>query len=210
MPYSMRQYAVWAQPTAKHGGIGNLGDIPANRHSLRKLIELTQTSRIHLAPVQNLIREDVSLSYKLIRLLNSSYFGMSRRVDSVRKAVSFYGVDRLNNWAAVLLANAQDLSDDEWSRKALRRARACEAAAREFGETAMEAYYLAGLFSTLPELTGASLELILPPLRLDEAIHDALMEGAGRMGKVLQSVIAHENFGSDYARAYWARPPVLF
>jgi EAL and modified HD-GYP domain-containing signal transduction protein len=167
-------------------------DLPANRLGLLRLLTRIQSPNIDIQEIEDLFRQDLILSYKLLRVINSAYFGMPKRVDSIRRAVLLFGLERIKNWASVVLVNAVDFRPRELLTTALVRARACEALAQNLGLAPSEPYYLAGLFSMLDAIMDAPLPQILAQMNLVETLNRALLNGDGIMGEILTTVTAYE------------------
>ena len=184
----------FSRPRLLHGT-----EIPANRLGVLQLIAHLQNPSANIQEVEDLVRRDLTLSYKLLRLINSAYFGLPKRVESIRRAVVFYGLQRIKNWAIVLLVNAVDFSPRELLTTAMVRARTCELLAMELGRDPSEPYYLAGLFSLLDAIMDAPMAQILERLNLTEHLNLALLDGSGPIGEVLGTALAFET--GDFQKA---------
>jgi EAL and modified HD-GYP domain-containing signal transduction protein len=125
-------------------------------------------------------------------LVNSAFFGVTKRVDSIRRAVTFLGLQRVKNWASVILVNSVDYRPRELLITAMVRARACELSAEQLKRPNTERYYIAGLFSLLDAIMDVPIGNILRHLNLDDSINEALLRGSGPIGEVLRAVIAFE------------------
>lgn len=167
-------------------------EIPANRLAILHLLGRLQDPKVTVAEIEDLFKQDLTLSYKLLRLLNSAYFGLPNRVDSIKRAVIMFGLERIKNWAAVVLVNAMEFRPRELLTIAMVRARACETLARDLQRGPAEAYYLVGLFSLLDAIMDVPMQSILEHLNLTSEINRALLEGAGALGEVLRTVEAYE------------------
>lgn len=174
-------------------------EIPADRLAVLQLIERLQDRDVDIEEVEELVSRDLSLSYKLLRLLNAAYFGMPNRVESIRRAVLFFGLQRIRNWATVILVNAIDFRPRELLTTALVRARTCELLAQDLGREPAEPYYLAGLFSLLDAIMDVPMAQILERLSLAEPIKRALLEGSGPVGEVLRTVLMFERCATGKA-----------
>ena len=53
--------------------------------------------------IEELLRHDPSLSFQIIRYLNSAAFGLRSRVQSIRQAVFMLGQSGLRTWATVVI-----------------------------------------------------------------------------------------------------------
>jgi len=167
-------------------------EIPADRLAVLQLVARLQSPEVEIDEVEDLISRDLTLSYKLLRLLNAAYFGVPKRLDSIRRAVMFFGLQRIKNWATVVMVNVVDFRPRELLTTAMVRARTCELLARDLGREPTEPYYLAGLFSLLDAIMDAPMAQILARLSLTEQLQRALLEGTGPVGEVLRTVLMFE------------------
>jgi len=179
--------AYFTRPRLMHGT-----EIPANRLSVLQLLARLRDPNVDVREVEQLVSRDITLSYKLLRLINAAYFGVPRRVDSIRRAVVFFGLERIKNWASVILVSAIEFRPRELLVMAMIRARGCELLAQELGRSPVETYYVAGLFSLLDAIMDAPMAAILERLNLTEELNLALLSGTGPVGEVLRCMLAFE------------------
>src|SRR5262249_24122627 len=142
--------------------------------------------------LDEVISRDLSLSYRLLRWINSAYFSLPRTVTSMREAVVLLGLRAVRSWATLItLANIED-QPSELVRTAMTRAAMAELVAQGLGETDSEAYCTVGLFSALDALMNARMEDLLDSLPLGEDVRAALLRREGPMGDALSWVKAYE------------------
>ena len=149
--------------------------------------------------IETALKQDVALSYKLLRYINSAGFGLSCEIQSFRHAVTILGYDKLNKWLSLLLATAsKDPMAPALMHTALTRARLMENLAH--GLVSPQEYdnlFITGAFSMLDALLGVSMDKVLESMSLPEAITDALLGHGGLYGPFLELAKASE--GSDGA-----------
>ena len=149
--------------------------------------------------IETALKQDVALSYKLLRYINSAGFGLSCEIQSFRHAVTILGYDKLNKWLSLLLATAsKDPMAPALMHTALTRARLMEILAH--GLVSPQEYdnlFITGAFSMLDALLGVSMDKVLETMSLPEAITDALLGHGGLYGPFLELAKASE--GSDGA-----------
>ncbi|MDH3346858.1 MAG: HDOD domain-containing protein [Desulfobulbaceae bacterium] len=73
-----------------------IGTLPQNIIHLSQLINNENTT---LEEIEDIIRIDPVLTAKVLTLVNSAYFGLNRRVDSISRAVAFLGLKKLHTIA---------------------------------------------------------------------------------------------------------------
>ena len=143
--------------------------------------------------LEQVISRDVGLSYRLLRYLNSAYFSLPRRVESVRDALTLLGERQVKRWATLVgLAGIQD-KPHELLVTALVRGRLCELLAPAFGQDAeRDACFTAGMFSVVDAMLDRSMADALAELPLGDELTAALLDQAGPKGTILRAVIAYE------------------
>lgn len=170
--------------------------LEGDRMVLLQLTALLQASDPALDQVTGLVERSPTLSYEVLRWINSAFIGLKHHVDDLRRAVGLLGPGRLTQVVSLLLA--RDLSDrpEELYRVALVRARMCQGIAEARG-LPREPAYIVGLFSMLESLLEQPLEHVLEQLPLPDDVAAALLHHEGRLGLVLQATKLYENGGFD-------------
>lgn len=166
--------------------------IPANRLATLRLLSKLQDPHVELDALDKIIREDLSLSYKLLRLINSAYYGLPQKVESIRQTLVLLGLHHIRAWVSLLTLSALEDKPDELMATAMIRAKMCEQLAERADVVNSDVYFTAGLFSTLDALLDMSMEDIVEQLPLAEDLRKALLEREGGMGAALDCVIAYE------------------
>lgn len=183
--------------------------LPENRLATVQLLGALQRPDVDLAKVDALVSQDVALSYKLLRCINSAAFALPRRVESIHRAVVFLGLRALKRLVALAaMAGAED-KPSELVRIALVRARMCERLCAALPGIDEDSGFTVGLFSTLESLMDAPLAEILDKLPLAEEVSAALLAGEGLLGEVLACVLAYERCDWDHARAAGLDPAAI-
>jgi c-di-GMP phosphodiesterase len=162
-----------------------------------RLLAQLQDDAIDFDALQETIGRDIALSYNLLRFINSAFFSLPRRVDSIRDALVLLGVKNVRKWATLMaLAESQD-KPRELVVTGLVRARMCELLAEMFGHRDREGAFTTGLFSVVDALTDRSMVELLSTLPLSREIISALLNHEGANGRILRAAIAYErgNFG---------------
>src|SRR5262249_30780409 len=77
--------------------------IPAGQLARLQLLATLNDPTVAVEELELIIERDVGLSYRLLRLVNSSFFSLRRRIDSIRAAVVLLGQRNVKNWATLLV-----------------------------------------------------------------------------------------------------------
>ena len=147
--------------------------------------------------IEAALKQDVALSYKLLRYINSAGFGLSCEIQSFRHAVTILGYDKLNKWLSLLLATAsKDPMAPALLHTALTRARLMELLSHGLVEKSeYDNLFITGAFSLLDALLGVSMDKVLESMSLPESICDALLGRGGVYGPFLE--LAKVSEGED-------------
>lgn len=166
--------------------------IPANRLVHFEILQMLQNDDIDLQIASRLMRRNPSITYRLLRLVNSSAYAMRKQIYSIQEALLVVGENTFRR--IVMLAIASDLNGEqplEILRMAFLRARFCELASEPCGLSPNEQYLL-GMFSMLPAMMLQSMEDLAPALPLRDEIQAALKGTANRERLPLEWLEHHE------------------
>jgi EAL and modified HD-GYP domain-containing signal transduction protein len=142
--------------------------------------------------LEQVIRRDVALSFRLLRHVNSAYIGLPRSVGSIREALMLLGTRAVRQWAVALVLAGLDQPPHALMSTALVRARTCELILAPYDERVASHGFTAGLFSLLDAVLGAPMEQVLNELPLSEEIALAITDHQGVAGKALAKAVAYE------------------
>lgn len=173
--------------------------LPANRLTLIQVLTEIHSTESRLDRIETLISQDVALSYRLMKALNSSLYALPARVESIRHALVMLGMNRLRNLLSLLILGGVADKPGELVRTALVRARTCETLARHDPQLSPEAGFTVGLFSVLDAMLDAPMSQIIRELPLSTEIAQAIGERKGYYGRLLRGVEAHERAEFDRA-----------
>ncbi|RSZ57913.1 HDOD domain-containing protein [Massilia atriviolacea] len=142
--------------------------------------------------IEALLRLDPTMSYQLLRLVNSLGMGAVRRITSFGQALLILGRQQLRRWLNLMLFAARqgDIRSPMLLARVAVRARALELLARTRGldKLTQEQAFMTGMFSLLGILFGMPLASLLAPLSISEAVQGALLQHDGELGALLELV----------------------
>ena len=64
-----------------------------NQLALLEILTKIQSPECELSELDEIIRKDIGMSYKVLKLINSSFYSMPKKIDSIRHAVSIMGLE---------------------------------------------------------------------------------------------------------------------
>jgi c-di-GMP phosphodiesterase len=149
---------------------------------------------VDLKKLERMIAPDVSLSYKLLRYINSVFYSLVRKVTSVRYALTYLGETGARQF--ISLAAASEICGDkpsELMRLSMVRAQLCQFLATSRKSQVDESQlFLLGLFSLLDAMLDMPMAELTEKLPLTDELKHALNERKGRLAPYLEAVIAYE------------------
>lgn len=169
--------------------------VRARQVAYMQLLAALNKPGLSLSEVEDLIKHDVSLSYRVLRCINSAAYGLRREIHSIREALLLMGLAPIRSWASVwCMAGLNTGGTSELVTVALVRARCCELIGGylEKSDEAPE-LFLIGLCSLLDAMLGKPLEDAIADLPLSPGAREAVL-GMRRSParSVLNAVIAYE------------------
>jgi c-di-GMP-related signal transduction protein len=179
-------------------------DIPDYKLTYLRIMQEINRPEFDFEQLENIIKHNVSISYKLLRLINSVFFGLHSQVNSIRNALVLLGVKEIKKWVTLIaLRGMAEDKPNELVITALIRAHLCEALADKVGIADRKPdLFLLGMFSLIDALLDRSMEESLRGIPVAEEIRGALLGEANNLRKVLDLVIFYEKGDWDQFNAH--------
>jgi EAL and modified HD-GYP domain-containing signal transduction protein len=173
--------------------------IIANRASMLQIVAALQDPSVQLGQLERMIGRDVGLSFRLLRYINSAFFGLRFEISSIGQALALLGVENLRRWATLTVLASIDGKPPELTVTALVRARFCEQAGEQLPGPRPGELFTLGLFSVIDALMDAPIDEVVGMIPFPSDMRDALTERKGEKGALLDCVTALE--AGDFDRA---------
>jgi EAL and modified HD-GYP domain-containing signal transduction protein len=165
-----------------------------DRMSALQTLALLNAPTTTAEQLERAISRDVTLSYRLLRVLNSAGCGLAGRVESLRQAIVHLGRNTIRNWVVLLLLSGMSNKPVELLTTGLVRARMCERIGEAINPNQADAYFTAGLFSILDAVLDTSMAQLVASLPLTPEVGQALTNRRGPIGRALAACIAYERW----------------
>jgi c-di-GMP-related signal transduction protein len=169
-------------------------EIPPNKLHYLRLLEAVSSPAFSHEVIEDLLKGDPSLVYKLLRYLNSPLLGLRGEVHGVREAITLLGEKEFRRWISILaiVAMAGD-KPPELIRTALTRGFFCEAMAHPAGISPQSSdLFLLGLLSVTDAILDRPIQEILTSLPISPDIRTALCGGTNRFRDIYDTLLAYE------------------
>ena len=187
--YSLFQGYYFSKPI-----ITSEKDIPESKVKCLQLLTLINNPESDYDRLESIIKSDVSLTYKLLKLINSSAFGIRSEIYSVRQAITLLGLREIKKWLSlILLRKIGKDSPDELIRTSLVRAIFGELLANKVG-LSLEGNnaFLMGIFSLLAVYLNRPLSEVLSELPISEQVKQALEGVQNPYRDIFEIVLSYE------------------
>lgn len=188
--YSYFQGYFFSKPNMVEGR-----EVPANKITYLRLLEAVSSLEVSHEQIEELLKQEPSLVYKLLRYLNSPLMGFRTEIRSVHHAISLLGDQEFRRWISILaLVAMAGGKPPELIRTALTRAYFCEEISGAMGmATDSSDLFLMGLLSVTDALLDLPIEHVLARLPVSQELRLALSHQSSRFSDVYDTVLSYEH-----------------
>jgi c-di-GMP-related signal transduction protein len=169
-------------------------DIPASKLNYLRILKAANEPILDLEKIAEQIQSEASLSYRLLRYLNSPLFFLRAEIHSIQHALSLIGERGVRKWVSlVAVACMGDGKPEELIILPLIRARFCELMAPSARlESVSNDLFLLGLLSAMDALLDMKMEAVLREIAVEPEIRDALLGRKNRLREVFDIALHYE------------------
>ena len=158
-------------------------EIPGSQLSLLRIMAEVNKKDFKFENLEKLIAPDVSLSYKLLRYINSAFFAKAQRISSIKQALVYMGEAEIRRFVSLItMSHLAKGKPDELVRAACIRGKFCESltTVARVPAAAGELFTL-GIFSLIDAIVDQPMAQVMSALPLSEPIKKALVERKGEL-----------------------------
>ena len=176
-------------------------DMPVVNHNILIILKELSQFEPNINRITEIIEADLSLSYKLLKLINSPIIGRVYKIKSIKQAIVLLGLKELRKWIFLLsfreTVKKNNQVPDEAVKMCFIRAKASELIALNLGKgSESSSYFLVGMFSLIDTLMKQPIEKIMKQLPLEQDIKETILGH-----QTLYSDVYHLVVGME--RAQW-------
>jgi len=152
-------------------------EIPNSQLSLLQIMAEVNRPEFDFAQLEKLIAPDVTLSYKLLKYINSAFFAKAQDIVSIQQALVYMGESEIRRFVSLIaMSNLARGKPDELIRASCIRGKFCELLAVETGAAASAAQlFTLGMFSLIDAIVDQPMAVVMKDLPLAEEIKSALV-----------------------------------
>jgi len=167
-------------------------EVPARQLHYLRLLEIVCRQEIDMRELEQMLKQETSISYRLLRYLNSPVFGFALEIKSIRHAMAVLGEREMRRWIRlVVTVGAAEQKCSELILMGLARARFCELlSSRLKSETDL---FLMGLLSVMDAILEISMDVLLEQVPVESATKAALLGQTSSLRPLYQLMLAQES-----------------
>jgi EAL and modified HD-GYP domain-containing signal transduction protein len=152
-------------------------DMPGYKLNYLSILKKIHQPFPNFEEIEEVIKRDVSLTYKLLRFINSASYGFKVTIRSIHHALILLGKREVKKWLTIIVMSGIGRSKPtELMNTVIVRARFCELIAEEFGLTSEPSdFFLVGMFSLMEAFIDQPIAEIIEELPLEEDVKHALI-----------------------------------
>ncbi len=169
-------------------------DIPGFKLHYLSVLQEIHRPELDFGRLAEIVKREISLSFKLLRYINSAFFGLRNKISSLKQALLLLGEREIRKWITlVTLATLGEDKPDELVIQSIIRAKFSESLAPYLGLFhRSEDLFLMGMFSMIDAILGRPLPEILQEIPISQDIKRALSGEENRLGEVYRFVLSYE------------------
>jgi len=168
-------------------------EIPANRINYLRMLKAVSQPELDERAIENLVKSEAALCYRLLRYLNSAAFGFANEIHSVRHALAILGEREVRRWIRLVATlGAGQNKTSEMVLSALVRARFCELLSPKIAHGDSD-LFLMGLLSLMDAILEIPMSQVLDNVPIDQETKSVLLGGASRLRPFYQLMLAQES-----------------
>jgi c-di-GMP-related signal transduction protein len=169
-------------------------DVPVFKFHLLQILAEINRGKLDFKQIAEIIKCEVSLTYKLLRYINSAFFSLRREVTSLLQALVLLGEHEVRKVISLIAVTsmAKD-KPDELVVLSIIRAKFCESLAHRIGlSRRSQDLFLMGMFSLIDAIMDQPLAAILQNIPLADDAKAALLGEDNRLRRVYDYTLAYE------------------
>ena len=163
--------------------------IPINKLRVIQILASLHDPLLNASQLEADISSDVTLSYRLLRYINSVQYYLQQDIVSIKQAILLLGWDNIRSIATLLIMSHINDKPMELFKIGMVRAKMCEILGGYIQPRAKDVFFTAGLLSIIDAMMDISMEDVMAQLPLSAELTDALIDKQGVLGSVLKLVM---------------------
>jgi len=170
-------------------------EIPAFKLNYLRILQIANRPELNTEDLSEAIKQEASLTYRLLRYLNSAAFSLHKSVDSIPHGLALLGERGIRRWISVVsIAAIGEDKPSELVMLPLRRARFCELLASvTHMQNNQSDLFLMGLLSAMDALLDMPMGTVLADIAVKDEIKGALLGQPGEFRDIYEIAVNYES-----------------
>jgi len=159
-----------------------------------RMLQLSMNSNFDFDEIEDVIKQDVALSYRLLKFVNSAYFSFRTTITNIQQALVKLGETEVRKWIALMCLLEFNLDKTpELARMALVRAYFLELIAPFVGKASRKEHlYLLGMFSLMDAIMEMPMKEVFEQIPVNEVVATPLLSRQGADYELLRLIESYE------------------
>jgi EAL and modified HD-GYP domain-containing signal transduction protein len=179
-------------------------DVPAFKYNYLKFMKELNAVDMSYKKMEQIIKQEMSLSVKLLRYINSAFFGLRAEVKSIGQAIRLLGELQVKRWGSIVsLAGTGEDKPSELVMVGMVRGRLCELLTDDvkYNINPLDAF-LVGMLSIIDALLDRPMKEVLSNLSIAKGVSGALLGEKNHLRQLLDLVLSFENGQWEFVKAH--------
>ncbi|MGA1867238.1 MAG: EAL and HDOD domain-containing protein [bacterium] len=171
-------------------------ELSGSQMNLLQIMAEANKPEVEFRKIEDLILHDITISYKLLRYINSAHFMRRREISSIKEAIIYLGEEELRRFISLIaMSNLAAKKPNELIMTSCIRAKFCELCAHHNNNKRIKPWELftVGLFSLIDAILDQPIEIIMKKLPLNDTITNTLIHKSGELSHYLRLIENFEN-----------------
>ena len=164
-----------------------------NQTAAIRLLTIINDPDVEIEKLAQTISMDGGLSYKLLHYINSAFFSLPSKIESIQHAISYLGLKEVKRWTNILTLASLSNKPKATLQNSLIRGKMCEHLGKLVNEKG-EHFFLIGILSSLDSILDIPIDEALQQLPLSSDVKTAILDKQGTAGEALMCVINYEQW----------------
>ncbi len=164
-----------------------------NQSAAIQLLSQINKPEVDFVELNNIISRDVGMSYKLLHYINSAFFALPNKIQSIKHAINYLGLKEIKRWLNILTLTSLADKPNALFQQLLIRGKMCEMLAKQYNQDP-EHLFLTGILSSLDSLLDIPIDEALAQLSVSEDIEQAILYNKGVVGEILSYAVCYERW----------------
>lgn len=168
-------------------------EVPGYKINYLRMLQEVHRPDATFEDLEEIVKRDVSLSFKLLTYINSAAMGMRYQIKSIKQALVMLGFEELQKWISIaaLKSMGEDRPNEVFI-SSLVRARFGELVAQKMNSPNSSDIFLIGMLSHIDVFINRDISEVIGDLPISDEIKKVLSGEPGQFSQIFDLVVSYE------------------